>query len=151
MVPAPQSTAAPAGTDNPHGKILQAVVKAGFTVRTDSALCRANEGLYGYVNAANKQFVICTFKEGVDKAEFFDTIRHEAVHVAQICKAFKGGATSALLFPTRSPYFIQRAKDEGWNHGAYHAVQHAVEAEARVVSQVHDAQDITALVNQNCY
>ena len=127
---------------NPHLDIVRAVAKAGYSVDTEHQACDDNPNLYGFVRSSAKEFVIC-FDNAGSMTQIWRTTRHEAIHVAQICK---GG----LLSPFRKEAITQRAIDSGFVPDSYPARQLHIEAEARVYADIMSAQEVTSLVNIQC-
>lgn len=132
----------PSSYVNPHRGVVQAVQDAGFRTFTDADACKEDPRLMGFVAPAAKAFVIC-FDNADSDTQIYTTIRHEALHVAQVCN---GGP----LLPKRSDEFIARAQDEGWHILGYPTNQWAVEAEARVLANEFTAQEVTNIVNLAC-
>ena len=76
---------------SPHSLLRQnsltrAVEASGVTVLTSHPEC---EDSYGFYKPASKLMVICVsnhYEHGkMDYAELGDTLRHESIHVAQVC------------------------------------------------------------------
>lgn len=71
-------------------EIVQRLVQANFSFRENIGLC-SNQSVYGYVDG-NKKFVVCT--KNIKRREYDvpsminETIYHESVHAAQICKSY---------------------------------------------------------------
>lgn len=127
---------------NPHVSIIGQVLEVGYDVLPDSEECAEEPGLLGYVSPTLREFVICTGNITHDE-QFYSVIRHEAIHVAQLCNY-------GPILPEYTDYFIQRAQDNGWHTGHYHEAQWAMEAEARVLSGVLDAEQVAGLVYTHC-
>jgi hypothetical protein len=62
--------------------VIQAIKDAGFDVDTNSPMC---DRVYGLTNLDVRKVVVCLNTHD-NLAELMDTIRHEAIHVAQMCK-----------------------------------------------------------------
>lgn len=71
-------------------EIIDKLARAKFSFRENIGLC-SNQGVYGYVEQ-NKRFVVCT--RNIKNREYDvssminETVYHEAVHAAQICKSY---------------------------------------------------------------
>jgi hypothetical protein len=76
----------------PEGtEILQLIVKAHFKIQENISWC-SNKGYAGAIIRDSKTFFICTkniFKEDNPNSFLNETVYHEAVHAAQICKGMK--------------------------------------------------------------
>jgi hypothetical protein len=147
--------AAPVGVheNNPHRDILDHIREGGIDVVTEHELCEGRHGFFGVVDG-RITLAVCT--ESIDSFEtLFRTIRHEAVHVAQMCKHMIKGAPAnvdayALLNPSRNEYYLDRAQDNGWHILGYEPRDWDIEAEAWVLSNTLTAEEITQLLNTNC-
>ena len=139
--------AGPAGaTTNPHQGIYQAALDVGYRVSNDHDECATSPDLTGFVTHRGlvpQEFVICT-GNARSLTDAFTTLRHEGIHVAQICN---GG----LLFPQDEGRNIARAQDEGWHILGYPENQWSAEAEARVMANEWDAYEVTAAIRHFCF
>ena len=99
--------------------LTQVVERSGVTVLTDHSEC---EDSYGFYSPKYKLMVICVDNHYVngkmDYAELGDTLRHESIHVAQVCNG-KGEPVPILSWTTISKYStnqilatVQRYKPE---------------------------------------
>lgn len=138
---------------NPHHEILDTVREGGIRVVTEHALCEGKHGFFGQVD--NKiTFAVCG--ENIDSAEdLFRTIRHEAIHVAQVCAHLIQDKPDnvdgyALLMPEKNEYFLDRAQDNGWQILGYKPRDWDIEAEAWVLSNILTAEEINQLLRTNC-
>ena len=130
---------------NPHQQIYAAARDVGYDVSNDADDCK-EPGLLGFVAHIGRKplkFVICTNNAPYPTIAF-TTIRHEGVHVAQICK---GG----MLFPQHEKAFIGRAQDEGWHILAYPERKWGTEAEARVLANEWTAQEVANAIRTFCF
>lgn len=131
---------------NPHQGIYQAAVDVGYRVSNKHPECDASPGLMGFVSSRGGkpvEFVICTGNTP-SATTAFTTIRHEGIHVAQVCK---GG----MLFPQHEGKFISRAQDEGWHILGYPERKWGTEAEARVLANEWTAQEVEAAIRHFCF
>ena len=138
----PQVHAHRASSTNPHTDIVNAVADTGWMIQQDTRLCKEQPTMYGYVSPNDKRFVICA--DNIPNATmFYTTIRHEAIHIAQICKGEN-------IHPDKALEYVLRAQDEGWNILSYPPQQWDMEGEARVLANELTAQEITDLVTTYC-
>lgn len=124
-----------------HMAIRDSIVQAGFTTDVDTPDC--NEGMMGYVDFPKKEFVLCVDNHRGNAVELMDTIRHEAVHVAQYCM---GG----LLAPDRKEEFLSRAQDIGFSPLSYEPKAWYIEGEAWVLADSLTGAQTQQLVNAAC-
>lgn len=112
----------------------------------DPRSCKDPRNLGQYEFEKNKvdQYTICVANHKGNNAELYDTVLHEAVHVAQACK----GTT---LFSYES--IIQAAKPGEIQLVASGYPQHQfnAELEARVIAREQDEVFITGLLKQYCF
>jgi hypothetical protein len=99
-------------------------------------------GSYTYAKDQIDQFTLCVANHKGDSAELADTIRHEAVHVAQACK---GGPIYSL-----SSIFNVSTKEERAMISTYPQHQRARELEARVIAREQDEVYVTNLIKEYC-
>lgn len=133
------------GYRNPHQNIYTAAENVGYKVDNYAPECK-KPGLFGFVEHRGKtpsRFVICT-NNATTLTQAYTIIRHEGIHVAQICK---GG----LIYPKAEDAFIARAQDEGWNILGYPAKVWGTEAEARVLANEWTAQEVVQAINTFCF
>lgn len=131
---------------NPHQGIYQAAADVGYRVSNEHDECTASPGLMGFVTSRGGkpvEFVICT-GNAPSSSTAFKTIRHEGIHVAQVCK---GG----MILPQHEVEFISRAQDEGWDILAYPERQWSTEAEALVLANEYTAQEVEATIRHFCF
>jgi len=128
-------------------QVAQSVGISIFTDKTSPEACK--EGLFGAANNKN-QLLICTANHGDDSDELADTIRHELIHSAQYCKGRRVGATSALLYPELTDKVLQGAIELHMPVDQYAPAQHAAEAEARVLAQIYEEEQIAAVLRREC-
>jgi hypothetical protein len=128
--------------NNPHRLIVQAVKEAGYSAELNSPECSVKANYHGFVVPKKRRFVLC-LENIPNGTAVFTTIRHEALHVAQDCH---GGP----LWPQYQDLNIARAQDEGWDILSYPTKQWAAEAEARVMANELDAQEVAEVVSEAC-
>ena len=142
------------GYVNPHTLILNTVRTLGIEVVTESELCV--EGTYGFFGGVKgvPTFAVCTANLKT-YPEFYNTIRHEAIHVAQLCKAAQGYEESvvgfSLLQPSRNDEYMGRAQDNGWPILSYEPYDWEIESEAFVLSNTLTAEEINDELNRYCF
>jgi len=128
--------------------VLNAVRATGHNVLLNQGPCQEKDGLMGFATM-NGFLVICAENHKGDMDELADTIRHEALHLAQFCKARRTGED--LLFPEHEDSHIELAQTElHWHILGYDTEQWAREAEARVAAQVLDEYQVAQIIRQEC-
>ena len=128
---------------NPHNTIVETIQDSGYRIYGEHTECTKDQGLKGFMNPMSRVFVVC-FENAATATEIYTTIRHEAIHVAQLCK---GG----LLFPQDVELNLSRAQDEGWDILGYPTSHWEVEAEARVMANEWDAHEVNAAIRKFCF
>ena len=83
------ATPALARVDAGTPALLRALPAYGVNVALNHADCTTDRSFHGYYNTGNRDFVVCY--DGVPGANDHDTVRHEAMHVAQHCAARRSG------------------------------------------------------------
>jgi len=130
--------------------LLDTARSVGISVFTDKTTPKAcKKGLFGAANNQN-QLLICIANHGDDADELADTIRHELIHSAQFCKARRVGATSALLYPELADKALQGAIELHMPVDQYAPAQYAAEAEARVLAQIYEEEQVAAVLRREC-
>ena len=131
--------------------LLNTVRGTGHYVGIDVARCEEKSAPYGYATSRGT-LVICATKHDGDLNELADTIRHEAIHLAQFCKGSKEGKVISLLYPDRKEdiAFVAR-NDLGFVGHGYESHKIAIENEARVLAQVLEEEQVEALLTSQCY
>jgi len=130
--------------------LLDAVRRTGHQILVNDKTCEEKAGLFGAATN-RKQLLICVDNHKGDADELADTIRHEALHLVQMCKGRSGGATIALLAPEDREQFLNDAVT--WLHmpvSSYPSSQHHVEAEARVLAHHLDEHQVAQLLVKFC-
>ena len=129
--------------------LLEVVRETGHSVYSGGGPCDTQPA-YGFATPAG-QLVICVDNHRGNLVELADTIRHEAFHLAQFCKARRVGATSAVIFPDRQEHMLEEAIALGMPVKRYQARQYAMEAEARVIAHEMDADQIAVILEAECH
>jgi len=130
--------------------LLEEAQRVGVSIFTDKTTPKAcKEGLFGAANARN-QLLICITNHNDNTQELADTIRHELIHTAQFCKGRRVGATSALLYPELTDEALQGAIELHMPVDQYTPAQYAMEAEARVLAQIYEEEQIAAVLRREC-
>jgi hypothetical protein len=75
----------------PTGKeILNILITSKFKIQENTQVCKERKNVFGYLTHHSKEFGICTknIKEGGWSLKHYvnETLYHESVHAAQICK-----------------------------------------------------------------
>lgn len=100
-------------------------------------------GMMGMANL-EKHVLICLDNHS-DRAELADTIRHELLHVVQVCLGDR------LIYPDRIEYTRTYAQtDLGWNILGYPVEQWDQEGEARTLAHFLDESDVEELLVKAC-
>jgi len=134
------------GTD----RILKTVQAVGYNVFSGGGPCDTAPA-YGVVAPDMKAFLICVDNHGNRTDLLADTVRHEAVHVAQYCKAKRVGATNALLMPEQNDTFTALAlHDLNAPFHMYPPSHRPFEAEAFAVAHVADDDMIVKILKEEC-
>ena len=139
--------------ENPHKTLIDTLEEVGIKVVTESPQC---EGRYGFFAPyLNGEPVIGLCESNItDMQTLYATVRHEAIHVAQLCKAMRGLPQSvagyALLKPEVNHYYMSRAQDNGWHILGYAEEDWEIESEAFVLANNWTAQQIETQVRKYC-
>lgn len=139
--------------ENPHKALVNTLKEAGVEFVTDSPHC---EGRYGFFGPVGGTPVIGLCKDNIDTMEqLYATTRHEAIHVAQLCKAMNGApqvvAGFALLKPEVNHYYMSHAQDNGWYILGYDEKDWEIESEAFVLTNTWTAQQVEIQVKRYCF
>ena len=100
-------------------------------------------GRYTYQQNVIDQLTICMANHQGDDDELYDTILHESVHIAQLCK---GGP----LFKPESIYRVALAREVDTINKHYPRSQAYIELEARVIARDQDEVFVTNLIKEHC-
>lgn len=159
LVAAAFGLAAPAGAhqikqqpfvESRTSALLRTVQSLGIRVAVDAPDCQKDKALMG---AASNEgtLLICVGNHGGDTNEMADTVRHETLHLAQYCKGRSIGKPFAALFPENTDQWIDYAQEHlHWHILGYDSEQWAVEAEARVLAQALDEQQVAKVLATYC-
>ena len=126
--------------------LFSAITATGTTIAVDDpVLCKDPElmGRYTFKENVIDQLTICLANHKGDNAELYDTILHEAVHVAQFCN---GGP----LFSPESIYSSALATEVDTINSGYPKSQSYTELEARVIAREQDEVFVTKLIEEHC-
>lgn len=139
--------------ENPHNTLVRTLKEAGVEFVSKTPHC---EGRYGFFGSVGGALVIGLCENNIETLEqLYATTRHEAIHVAQLCKAAIGApqvvAGFALLKPEANPYYMARAQDNGWHILGYPEEGWEIEAEAFVLTNTWTAQQVEAQVKRYCF
>lgn len=139
--------------ENPHHTLVNTLKEAGVTFVSESPHC---EGRYGFFGPVGGVPVIGLCENNIETVEqLYATTRHEAIHVAQLCKAASGYpqvvAGFALLNPDLNPYYMDRAQDNGWHILGYAEEDWEIEAEAFVLSNTWTAGQVNQALKTYCF
>ena len=139
---------------NPHTTLLDTIEALEIEIVTESELC--TPGTYGFFGGVKgvPTFGVCT-DNITTYPDLYNTIRHEAIHVAQLCKAVSGYEESvegfSLLQPTRNDEYMTRAQDNGWPILSYEPYDWEIESEAFVLSNTLTADEINQELHRYCF
>ena len=126
--------------------LFDAITATGTTIAIDDPqMCKDPQlmGRYNFKRNVIDQLTICIENHQGDNAELYDTILHEAVHVAQLCK---GGP----LFRPESIYRVALATEVDTINKRYPRSQAYIELEARVIARDQDEVFVTKLIEEHC-
>jgi hypothetical protein len=147
--------AAPVRLDTTKEAVLGLVKVAenlGIRFQVDTAECKENKGLMGYMSAPHMVMTVCAENHQaygeMALPNFADTIRHELLHAAQFCKATH---SSNILFPGQVETSLAYAQEElGWNILGYPIHQWDAEGEARTVAHLFDEEKVGEILDTAC-
>ena len=132
-----------------NNSLTRVVKQAGVTVKTWDPMCD-ERGSYGGFAPSTKEFIVCVtnhYENGkMDYTELGDTLRHEAIHVAQTCwgngtpKPILSWNQIAKYSNNRILSIVQQYKPED---------QH-LEYEAFTGAAVLNNDQVTRIVKQTC-
>ena len=127
-------------------ELFSTIAATGTTIAVDDPqLCKDPQLMGKYIFQQNvvDQLTICVENHQGDEAELYDTILHESVHVAQLCK---GGP----LFRPESIYRVALATEVDTINARYPHSQAYIELEARVIAREQDEVYVTNLIKEHC-
>ena len=134
--------------------LLQSLPRYGVQVALNHSDCAGQSRFSGYYNTGSKAFVVCY--SGVPNANDHDTVRHEAMHVAQHCAAqrdgnptgirpiLRGAALNDFVTSVLSDQQIIRIKN------AYPRDRHLTELEAFAGAAKYTSAQVQEIVKQWC-
>ncbi|AET72525.1 hypothetical protein SXGG_00028 [Synechococcus phage S-CBP42] len=125
-----------------HKELISTVARVGYSIYTKADLCDEKPEMLGFLVVEDRAFVLC-IQNVKDEETFKEVIRHEAVHVAQVCK---GGP----ILPELVSHHVGLAQDRGWPILAYDPAKWPTEGEARVLGADLTAEDVTYLIRAYC-
>jgi hypothetical protein len=128
--------------------LLTRVTETGTTVAADDArICKdkTNLGMYEYEKDVIDQLTICVANHNGNDRELLDTILHESVHVAQVCKG--EGAIHSL----DSLLEYANAKEVHFVASQYSKEDFAIEMEARVIAAEMNPQVVINMLEKFCF
>jgi hypothetical protein len=114
---------------SPQGQqLIRDLISAKFHIHENVGLCNDNI-TFGYVDFPNK-FVVCTKNirnQGYDLRHYVsETVYHEAVHAAQICKGGNLGLTTKQTpLPWNKLQDVKNSVQATQNYGAEHREREA--------------------------
>jgi len=135
--------------------LLRSVQSNGVHVVIDEPN-RCKENIYGAAMiSADRQrqyLLICASNHGDNLDELGDTIRHEAIHVAQHCRARREGYNQVLpLLPKHVEQLLFLAVQRyHMPLGLYSDEDRPAQAEARVGARILNENQIAAIVEREC-
>ena len=127
-------------------ELFSTITATGTTIAVDDPrMCKDPHlmGRYTYERNVIDQLTICKANHQGDADELYDTILHEAVHIAQLCK---GGP----LFKPESIYRHALAREVDTINAHYPRSQAYIELEARVIARDQDEVFVTNLIKEHC-
>lgn len=136
--------------------LLNTVNAQGIPVVIDAPVCKKRKGLFGMAilskDMQRQYLMICLKNHKGDLVELADTVRHEAFHVAQHCRArrYKDDPRKPLLPAMVDRYRAIAQRQLHMPMERYDRTQWAVEAEARVAAQVLEEEQIAYVVEREC-
>jgi hypothetical protein len=102
-------------------------------------------GALGYYTPSANHVVLCG-------GSYIDsTLRHEAIHAAQDCRAGQSNSTLSVLQPSLNPFITSGRMDETatWITTAYPASRWAAEWEAFTLERISN-HEVAGIVNEWC-
>jgi len=139
--------------ENPHKETIRLIQQLDIEVVLDHPEC---DGRYGFFGGVDGQPIFGLCADNIENEEqLYRTTRHEAIHVAQLCKAM-GGAPQvvpgfALLNLEHNDYYMSRAQDNGWHILGYEEEDWKIEAEAFVLSNTWTAGLVNKALKTYCF
>ena len=134
--------------------LIQSLNTHGVNVGLNHPDCQGQTEFAGYYNTRSKDFVVCY--SGVPDANDHDTVRHEAMHVAQHCAAQREGrpyGIRPILRGAELNEFVTTVLSENQIVGiksAYPKEKWQTELEAFAAAELYTAAQMQNIVNQWC-
>jgi len=122
--------------------LFKAVYAAGGTI--DVGSCEEDDA-FGWFQPAEKRIVVCT-NVAETVAQRYETLRHEAVHLAQRCRVPNSRET---LFAHKLLFNNGSQQDWSFIQKAYRPESHMIELEAFTLMRESN-QAIATIVNKAC-
>jgi len=129
--------------------LLRVVKATGHRIYSGGELCEKRK----LMGAAfrDKQLLVCVDNHKGDLDELADTVRHEVIHLAQMCKARRVGATSAVLVPNVIEESVAFAQEHlHWNRLGYNRSKWNTEGEARTMAHFLNESQVAELLVDEC-
>ena len=134
--------------------LLRALPRHGVKVALNHSDCNGDRSFDGYYNTGTKAFVVCY--SGTPDANDHDTVRHEAIHVAQNCAARRDGNPNGirpLLRGTALNNFVKSVLSD--EHiirikSLYPRDRHLTELEAFAAARYYTAAQVQQIVRTWC-
>ena len=134
--------------------LIRSLDRYGVNVALNHSDCSGQTEFAGYYNTRSKDFVVCY--NGVPNANDHDTVRHEAMHVAQHCAAQRDGRPYGIRPILRGAdlnQFVTSTLSDRQIVGiksAYPRDRWLTELEAFAAAQRYTAAQMQAIVRQWC-
>jgi len=148
------ATPALARVDAGTPALLRALPRHGVQVALNHSDCDSDRSFAGYYHTGTKAFVVCY--SGTPTANDHDTVRHEAMHVAQHCAAqrdgqphgirpiLRGAELNNFVTSVLTDEQIVRIKN------IYPKEKHLTELEAFAAAAHYSAEQMMSIVNTWC-
>lgn len=131
---------------NPLDTLLMTIKHTGTVISVDHpTICKDKTlmGQYTYQPKVIDQMTICINNHKGDNAELLDTVRHEAVHIAQSCNNGPLHSLSSLTTGTTK-------EETTFLKQVYPAFQFHTELEARVIARDYNELQVANLLVEYC-
>ena len=148
------ATPALARVDAGTPALLRALPRHGVQVALNHSDCDGDRSFAGYYHTGTKAFVVCY--SGTPDANDHDTVRHEAIHVAQHCASQRDGnprGIRPLLRGTALNTFVKSVLTDDQIiriKSVYPRDKHLIELEAFAAARHYSAEQVMSIVNQWC-
>ena len=134
--------------------LLRALPRHGVQVALNHSDCDGDRTFDGYYNTGSRAFVVCY--SGTPTANDHDTVRHEAMHVAQHCAAQRDGQPHGIRPILRGAelnnFVTSVLTDEQIIRikSIYPKEKHLTELEAFAAAAHYSAEQMMSIVNTWC-